>query len=95
MEATATGTAMAAKDSSAGASMPQVPLAFLESGRHGVVVKVRGRDEQRRHLENLGFAAGAPIGVASHVAGDLIVEVKGTRVALSREAAMKVVVAAG
>lgn len=75
-------------------AMPQIPLAFLEKGKVGSVLKVRGRDEQHHHLENLGFVAGASVRVVSQVAGDLIVEIKGARVALSKSIAMKIVVAA-
>lgn len=75
-------------------SMPQIPLAFLENGKTGTVLKVRGRDEQHHHLENLGFVAGAQVRVVSQIAGDLIVEVKGARVALSKSIAMKIVLAA-
>lgn len=75
-------------------SMPQVPLAFLENGKVGTVVKVRGRDDQHHHLENLGFVVGAQVRVVSQIAGDLIVEVKGARVALSKSVAMKIVMAA-
>ena len=75
-------------------SMPQIPLAFLENGKVGTVLKVRGRDVQHHHLENLGFVAGAQVRVVSQIAGDLIVEVKGARVALSKSIAMKIVLAA-
>lgn len=75
-------------------SMPQVPLAFLDNSKVGTVLKVRGRDEQHHHLENLGFVMGAEVRVLSQMAGDLIVEVKGARVALSKSIAMKIIVAA-
>lgn len=95
MSVTATvNTARETSNATLDSSMPQIPLAFLEKSKEGTVLKVRGRDEQHHHLENLGFVAGAKVRVASQVAGDLIVEVKGARVALSKSIAMKIIVAA-
>lgn len=77
----------------AGADARQVPLFFLGSGEKGLVVKVRGRGDLQRHLETLGFVEGAEVTAVSSVAGDLIVEVKGAQVAVSRQAASHVLVA--
>lgn len=71
----------------------QVPLSFLRSGEAARVAKVRGRGELHHHLENLGFVEGAAVRVISEQAGNLIVEVKGSQVALDRQTASKVIAA--
>ena len=91
---TATNASIETATMSAGALTPQVPLSFLEDGKAGVVLKVRGRDDQHHHLENLGFVEGATVKVVSQINGDLIVEIKGAQVALSKAIAMKIIVAA-
>ncbi|MCD8317004.1 MAG: ferrous iron transport protein A [Eggerthellaceae bacterium] len=68
-----------------------MPLTFLKVGAHAHVAKVRGKDETHHHLENLGFVAGAEINVVSEQAGNLIVEVMGTNVALDRKVASKII----
>ena len=57
-------------------------------------VKVRGKEELQRHLETLGFVPGAQIKAVSQASGNMIVEVKGTQVALSQQVAMKVITSA-
>ena len=51
-----------------------------------------GSDKVRPHLENLGFVEGETVRVVSDIAGNLIVQVKDARVALSRELAIKILV---
>lgn len=68
-----------------------MPLSFLRQGERARVAKVRGRGELHHHLENLGFVAGAPVSVACEQGGNLIVEVKGARVALDRQTASRVI----
>lgn len=72
--------------------MQKMPLSFLKNGESSKVSKVRGKDEVRHHLENLGFVEGAEVRVVSEMAGSLIVEIKGTQVALDRSVASKIVV---
>ena len=66
------------------------PLPLLQSGENAVIVKVGGRGELHRHLETLGYVEGADVTVVSEAAGDLIVEVKGTQVALDRSVASRI-----
>lgn len=84
---------------SAGAAMPsasvqQMPLSFLRGGEVATIAKVRGKSDLHHHLENLGFVEGARVKVISEAAGDLIVEIKGTQVALNRQVASHIVTAA-
>lgn len=51
-----------------------------------------GNTDFTRHLEDMGFLPGEPISVVSRIAGNLIVNVKGSRVALSKELARNIVV---
>lgn len=67
-----------------------LPLSFLRSGEAAVIAKVRGRGELHHHLETLGFVEGASVTVVSEASGDLIVEVKGTQVALDRQVAARI-----
>ena len=69
-------------------------LSFLKGGETGTIAKVRGRGELHHHLETLGFVEGAQVKVVSEAAGDLIVEVKGTQVALNRQVAARIITSA-
>ena len=60
----------------------QMPLSFLKAGERAHISKVRGKGEVHHHLENLGFVDGAEVFVVSEQGGNLIIEVKGTQVAL-------------
>ena len=68
-----------------------MPLSFLRDGETGTIAKVRGRGDLHHHLENLGFVEGAQVTVVSEAAGDLIVEVKGTQIALNRQVASRII----
>lgn len=83
-----TKTAMVAEPQIHGA---QLPLAFVEPGRVVHVIKVRGRGELHHHLENLGFIEGTDVSVVTENAGNLIVEVRGTQVALDKQVALKII----
>ena len=72
-------------------SRQQMPLTFLRSGESASVLKVRGNSELHHHLENLGFVPGARIKVVNEQAGNIIVEVKGTQIALDKSAASKII----
>ena len=67
-----------------------MPLASMNAGETGQVVRVGGSPKVRMHLENLGFVEGTTVRVVSIVNGNLIVQVKDARVAISRELACKI-----
>lgn len=67
-----------------------MPLTFANLDEDHIVRKVGGKPETRRHLENLGFVAGAPVRIVSEIGGNLIVRVKDARVAINREMANKI-----
>ena len=69
-----------------------MPLTFANIGEENMIKKIGGNPEVRAHLENLGFVAGGNITVISTMGGNLIVNVKDSRVAISREMAGKIMV---
>ena len=56
------------------------------------ILKVGGKPEVRAHLNDLGFVAGSDVQVITDMMGNLIVNVKETRVAISKEMAAKIMV---
>ena len=69
-----------------------VPLAFMKPGDSGVVRRVGGSDEVKRFLANLGFVDGSQVTVVSEIHGDLIVNVKDSRIAINKEMASRIMV---
>ncbi len=69
-----------------------MPLSMMNIGEKGKVVKVTGRDDTRQFLENLGFVQGSEVTVVSETSGNLIVNVKDTRVAIDKSMANRIVV---
>ncbi len=69
-----------------------MPLTFATVGEENMIRKVGGNPEVRAHLENLGFVTGGNVTVVSTIGGNLIVNVKDSRVAISREMARKIMV---
>ena len=57
------------------------------------VNKIHGKDETRRFLESLGFVAGSTVSIVSENGGNFIINVKGSRIALSKALASKIFVA--
>ncbi len=69
-----------------------IPLTFADVGEKIIIKKIKGKDETKRFLGNLGFVEGGEILIVSDNGGNLIVNVKNTRVAISREMANKIIV---
>ena len=69
-----------------------MPLTFASVGEENMIRKVGGNSEIRAHLENLGFVTGGNVTVVSTIGGNLIVNVKDSRVAISRGMASKILV---
>lgn len=69
-----------------------MPLAFAPIGQENVIRKVGGSPEVKKHLENLGFVAGGMVTVISSLSGNVIVNVKESRIAISEEMARKIFV---
>ena len=69
-----------------------IPLTFADVGKEHIIRKVGGNSEVRTHLENLGFVPGATVTVITTNGGNLIVNVKQSRVAFSKEMAAKIMI---
>ncbi len=69
-----------------------MPLTMMAVGTAASVKKVGGREETKRFLENLGFVQGAVVSVVSEMGGNVIVNVKDSRVAISRAMANKIII---
>lgn len=64
-----------------------MPLTMARPGETIIIRKITGKDEVRQHLAELGFVVGSDVTVISEIAGNLILQVKGCRVALNRDMA--------
>lgn len=69
-----------------------MPLTLAEVGEANIIRKIGGKQEARAHLENLGFVVGGTVTIVSAIGGDVIVNVKDSRIAVSREMAQKIMV---
>ena len=69
-----------------------MPLTFATVGEENTIVKIGGKPEVKKHLENLGFVVGGTVMVVSAMGGNLIVNVKEARVGISQEMAQKIMI---
>ena len=69
-----------------------MPLTMAKTGETVTVGRITGRDEVRQHLAELGFVVGATVKVVSEMAGNVIVQVKDSRVALDQGMANRIMV---
>ncbi|MDR3092028.1 MAG: ferrous iron transport protein A [Clostridiales bacterium] len=68
-----------------------MPLAMVRPGQSANIKRVTGKEEVKRHLENLGFVEGQSVSVVSELSGNLIINVKGSRVALDKNMASRII----
>ncbi|MDR0293755.1 MAG: ferrous iron transport protein A [Oscillospiraceae bacterium] len=69
-----------------------MPLTMARIGEENSIKKVGGKEETRQFLAKLGFVPGSHITIISEISGNVIVHVKESRVAISREMATKIIV---
>ena len=69
-----------------------MPLCFCNVGEENTIRKIGGSPEVKKHLENLGFVAGGNVTVVSETGGNLIVNIKDSRVAIGKDMANKIIV---
>ena len=69
-----------------------MPLTMAREGEVTSIQRVGGKEEVRRHLENMGFVPGTDVTVVTVNNGNVIVNVKEARVAISREMANKIMI---
>ena len=67
-----------------------IPLTAARAGETVNIKKITGRDELRRHLAELGFVVDDDVTVVNEMAGNLIVQVKNSRVALNKDMANRI-----
>ena len=72
--------------------LDMLPLTLANIGEEQMIHKVGGSPEVKKHLEDMGFVAGGLVTVVSSLNGNVIVKVKGARVAISEEMARKIMV---
>ena len=69
-----------------------MPLGLANTGEENMIRKIGGNPETKKFLENLGFVVGGTVTVISENGGNVIVNVKGSRVAVSKKMANKIMV---
>lgn len=69
-----------------------MPLALANIGEENTIKKIGGSPEVKKHLENLGFVVGGSVTVITALGGNVIVNVKDARVAISKEMARKIMI---
>lgn len=69
-----------------------MPLTMASTGKPNIIKRIGGKEETRRFLENLGFVAGGIVTVISEVGGNIIVNVKDSRVAIGKDMANKIMI---
>lgn len=69
-----------------------MPLSMVKEGESNVIKKIGGKEDTRRFLENLGFVTGGVVTVISEIGGNIIVNIKDSRVAIGKDMANKIIV---
>ena len=69
-----------------------LPLMFAAVGDENIIKKIGGSPETKKHLENLGFGVGGTVTIINSIGGNVIVNVKDSRIAISKEMAQKIMV---
>ncbi|MDR0688905.1 MAG: ferrous iron transport protein A [Spirochaetaceae bacterium] len=69
-----------------------MPLALARPGEKISIKRIGGREDIKKRLETLGFVVGSPVTVVSEINGNIIVNIKDSRIAISREMADKIMV---
>ena len=69
-----------------------MPLSYANPGEESIIRRIGGSPEVKKHLENLGFVPGSEVTVITRISGNIIVNVKETRIAISEELARRILV---
>ncbi len=69
-----------------------MPLTFANQGEENIILRIGGAPAVKQHLADLGFAPGTVVTIISQIGGNLIVNVKEARIAISREMAQKIMI---
>ena len=69
-----------------------MPLTIARQGERVTIRKITGKDEVRQHLAELGFVVDSQVTVVSQLAGNLIIQVKDSRIALDKTMANRIMI---
>ncbi|MDD6883437.1 MAG: FeoA family protein [Eubacteriales bacterium] len=69
-----------------------MPLTLAEIGEENIIKRIGGKQEIKTHLENLGFVVGGTIKIINTLGGNVIVNVKDSRIAISKEMAQRIMI---
>ena len=69
-----------------------MPLTLAAVGEENIIKRIWGKQEVKAHLENLGFVVGGAVTVINTIGGNVIVNVRESRIAISREMAQKIMI---
>lgn len=69
-----------------------MPLSLANVGEDNIIKKIGGNPDVKKHLENLGFVVGGNVKIINMLGGNVIVNVKETRIAISEEMARKIMI---
>ncbi len=69
-----------------------MPLTMAKTGEKVTIRKITGKDEVRQHLAELGFVVDSDVTVVSEIAGNLILQVKDSRIALDKTMANRIMI---
>lgn len=69
-----------------------MPLTLAVAGEENTVKRIGGNPQVKKHLENLGFVPGSTVSVITAINGNIIVQVKEARIAISKEMAQKIMI---
>ena len=69
-----------------------MPLTYAKAGEENIITKIGGTPEVKKHLADLGFVVGGSVTVVNTLGGNMIVNVKDSRVAIDKQMANKIMV---
>ncbi len=69
-----------------------IPLVMVNAGEEAKIARVSGRPEMKKHLEDLGFVPDTVVSVVQANAGNMIVKIRDSRLAITKEMAQKIMV---
>ncbi|MCH4191520.1 MAG: ferrous iron transport protein A [Butyrivibrio sp.] len=69
-----------------------MPLSMLRAGERGTIRKITGQDDVRQHLAELGFVVDTDVTVVNEIAGNLILQVRDSRIALDKSMATRIMI---
>ena len=69
-----------------------MPLTLANTGENNIIKRIGGKPKVKKHLENLGFVVGGNVQIINRLGGNVIVNVKEARIAISEEMAQKIMI---